>query len=80
MILPALSSLRGTSPAQEHNFSEEMKSVCGVAAILSLSASVALMAVYLGSFSPSWNLLADLLMSFAIGSAAAAVLQKRKTE
>ena len=52
----------------------------GVAAILSVSASVALMAVYLGSFSPSWNLLADLLMSFAIGSAAAAVLQKRKTE
>ncbi|MBR4906305.1 MAG: TIGR04086 family membrane protein [Clostridia bacterium] len=52
----------------------------GIAAILSLAASIALMSVYLGSFSPSWNLLADLLMGFAIGSAAAAVLSKRKTE
>ena len=52
----------------------------GIAAILSLSASIALMSVYLGSFSPTWSLLADLLMCFAIGSAAAAMLQKRKTE
>ena len=52
----------------------------GIAAILSLSASIALMSVYLGSFSPSWNLLADILMGFAIGSAAAAVLSKRRME
>ena len=52
----------------------------GIAAILSLMASIALMAAYLGTFSLSWNLLADLLMGFAIGSAAAAVVQKRKTE
>ncbi|MBR6039360.1 MAG: TIGR04086 family membrane protein [Clostridia bacterium] len=52
----------------------------GVAAILALSASIAAMSVYLGSFSPTWSLLADLLMGFAIGSAAAAVLSKRKTE
>ena len=52
----------------------------GIAAILSLTVSIALMAVYLGSFSVTWNLLADLLMGFAIGSAAAAVLSKRRTE
>ena len=52
----------------------------GIAAILSLTVSIALMAVYLGTFQPSWNLLADLLMGFAIGSAAAAVLSKRRTE
>ena len=52
----------------------------GIAAILSLTVSTALMAVYLGTFQPSWNLLADLLMGFAIGSAAAAVLSKRRTE
>ena len=52
----------------------------GVAAILALAASIALMSAYLGSFSPTWSLLADLLMGFAIGSAAAAVLSKRKTE
>ena len=52
----------------------------GIAALLALIASIVLMAVYLGSFRPSWNLLADLLMSFAIGSASAAVLLRRKTE
>lgn len=52
----------------------------GIAAILSLACSIALMAFYVGSFSPTWNLLADLLMGFAIGSAAAALLLKRKTE
>ena len=52
----------------------------GIAAILSLTVSIALMAVYLGTFQPSWNLFADLLMGFAIGSAAAAVLSKRRTE
>ncbi len=52
----------------------------GLAAILALVVSVAAMSVYLGSFSPTWSLLADLLMGFAIGSAAAAVLSKRKTE
>ena len=52
----------------------------GIAAILSLSVSVVLMAIYVGSFSLTWNLLADLLMCFAIGSAAAAMLSRRKTE
>ena len=52
----------------------------GVAAVLSLMLSVALMSIYLGSFSLTWNLLADLLLGFAIGSAAAALLSKRKTE
>lgn len=52
----------------------------GVAAILSLAVSIAVMSVYLGQFSPSWSLLADLLMCFAIGSAASALFQKRKTE
>ena len=52
----------------------------GVAAILALAVSIAAMSVYLGSFSPTWSLLADLLMGFAIGSAAAAALSKRRTE
>ena len=52
----------------------------GIAAVLALIAATGLMAVYLGSFSPTWSLLADLLMSFAIGSAAAAVFLRRKTE
>lgn len=52
----------------------------GIAAILSLSVSIALMSACTGAFRLSWNLLADLLMCFAIGSAAAAVFQRRKTE
>jgi len=52
----------------------------GIAAILALSVSIALMAAYVGAFKPTWNLLADLLMGFAIGSASAAVFSKRKTE
>ena len=52
----------------------------GIAAILSLSVSIVLMSVYLGAFKPTWSLLADLLMCFAIGSAAAAVFLRRKTE
>ena len=52
----------------------------GIVAILALSVSVVLMSVYVGAFRPTWTLLADLLMSFAIGSAAAAVFVKRKTE
>ena len=45
---------------------------------IALSVSVALMAVYTGSFKPTWNLAADVLMCFAIGSAAAAVFLRRK--
>ena len=52
----------------------------GIAAVLSLTLSVAGMSLYLGSFHLSWSLLADLLMSFAIGSAAAAALGRRKAE
>lgn len=52
----------------------------GIAAALSLMLSIVLMSLYLGSFNPTWNLLADLLMGFAIGSAAAALLSKRRTE
>ena len=52
----------------------------GIAAILALGVAIALMAVCVGTFKPSWNLLADLLMGFAIGSASAAVFLKRKTE
>ena len=52
----------------------------GIAAVLALMSSAALMAVYLGSFKPTWALFADLLMGLAIGSAATAALQKRKTE
>ena len=52
----------------------------GIAAILALSVSVILMSVYLGAFRPTWTLLADVLMSFAIGSAAAAVFGRRRTE
>ena len=50
----------------------------GIAAVLALSVSVALMAVYTGSFKPTGNLAADVLMCFAIGSAAAAVFLRRK--
>ncbi len=52
----------------------------GIAAILALLLSVVGMSIYLGAFTPTWTLLADLLMSFAIGCAAAAVFLKRKTE
>lgn len=52
----------------------------GAAAVLSLVLAIAAMSVYLGAFKPSWNLFADLLMSFAIGSAASALLGRRKTE
>lgn len=52
----------------------------GTAAVLSLLFSIVLMAVYLGTFRVTWSLLADLLMGFAIGSAAAALLLKRQPE
>ena len=50
----------------------------GFAALAGLAFSTAVMSVWLGSFSFSWNLAADLLMSFAIGSAVAALLLRRK--
>jgi hypothetical protein len=50
----------------------------GFAALAGLAISTAVMSLYLGSFSFSWNLAADLLMSFAIGSAVAALLLRRK--
>ena len=34
------------------------------------------MSLYLGAFTPNWNLLADLLLSFALGSAATAFTLK----
>ncbi len=52
----------------------------GIAAVLSLAAAVAVMSVYLKSFRPTWNLAADLLMSFAIGSAASALFLRQKKE
>lgn len=52
----------------------------GIAAVLALIFSVALMAIYLGTFRLTWNLLADLLMGFAIGSASAALFLKRQQE
>ncbi len=52
----------------------------GTAAALSLLLAVIGMSVYLGEFRFSWSLLADSLMSFAIGSAAAMVLLRHKTE
>ena len=52
----------------------------GIAAVLALTLMIAGMSVYLGEFSPSWTLLADLLMCFAIGSAATALFLRRKTE
>ena len=52
----------------------------GIAAVLALTVSIALMAIYLGTFRVTWSLLADLLMGFAIGSAAAALLLKRQPE
>lgn len=50
----------------------------GFAALAGLLFSTAVMGAYLGSFSFSWNLAADLLMSFAIGSAVTALLLRRK--
>ena len=50
----------------------------GIAAVSALSVSVAAMSAYAGAFTPSWTLLADLLMCFAIGSAAAAVFVRRQ--
>jgi putative membrane protein (TIGR04086 family) len=52
----------------------------GITAALALVFAVAAMSFYLGAFRPTWNLAADLLMSFAIGSAASAVFLRRKTE
>lgn len=52
----------------------------GIAALLALVFVSAAMSVYLGAFRPTWNLAADLLMSFAIGSAASAVFLRRKKE
>lgn len=52
----------------------------GIAAALAIAAAVACMSIYLGAFQLTWNMAADLLMAFAIGSAASAVLQKRKAE
>jgi putative membrane protein (TIGR04086 family) len=49
----------------------------GIAAILSLLIATVGMALYLGAFPISLNLLADLLMTFAIGSAASAALGRR---
>jgi putative membrane protein (TIGR04086 family) len=52
----------------------------GIAAVLALAAAVAAMSIYLKSFRFTWSLAADLLMGFAIGSAAAAVFLRRKNE
>ena len=52
----------------------------GIAAALTLTVSIAIMSVYLGSFQASWSLLADYLMSFSIGAAAAAVLSRRNAQ
>ncbi len=52
----------------------------GIAAVASMAITTAVMSLYLGSFGFSWNLLADYLMTFAIGSAAAAALSRRKEQ
>ena len=52
----------------------------GIAGNIALLIAVAGMALYLGSFELSWNLLTDFLMVFAVGSAAAAVFLRRKKE
>jgi len=49
----------------------------GIAAVASMAISTAVMSLYLGSFRFSWNLLADLLMTFAIGAASAAAFGRR---
>ena len=48
----------------------------GVAALLAQLVSWIGISLYLGAFTPSWNLLADLLLSFAIGAASAGVFTK----
>lgn len=48
----------------------------GLAAVLSQTVAITLMSAFVGSFTFSWNLVADLLMSFAIGSAISAVTLK----
>ncbi len=48
----------------------------GLAAVLSEIVAIALMSASLGAFTFSWNLVADLLMSFAIGAAICAVIVK----
>ena len=48
----------------------------GIAAACAQLLSWAGMSLYLGAFTPSWNLLADLLLSFAVAAAAAGVLTK----
>ena len=48
----------------------------GISAAAAQLLSWAGMSLYLGSFTPSWNLLADLLMSFAVAAATAALFQK----
>ena len=50
--------------------------VGGLAAVLSEAVAIALMSVFLGAFTFSWTLVADLLMSFAIGAAICAVILK----
>ena len=50
----------------------------GFAAVICLALSVALMSVYLGSFRLNWNLLADLLLCFAVGCASSTVFLRRK--
>ena len=52
----------------------------GIAAACALLFSAALMVIYLGTFRVTWNLLADLFMRFAIGSAAAGLIRKRQPE
>lgn len=50
--------------------------VGGVAAAATQLLTWTGMSLYLGAFTPTWNLLADLLMSFAVGAAAAALIRK----
>ncbi len=52
----------------------------GITAVFALASAVAAMSVYLKTFRFTWSLAADLLMSFAIGSAAAALFLRRKKE
>ena len=52
----------------------------GIAAVLSLVLAIGAMSLYLGAFRLTWNTFADLLMSFAVGSAVSALLARRKTE
>lgn len=52
----------------------------GIAAVITLLISIVGMSLYLGTFRVSWNLVADLLMSFAIGAAAAAALNRKNAQ